>query len=609
MMFNALPKNALHPIDALIEQSRDFVTRDLQQAYDTAIQVLVQVELLRLEKGYLYLRGMAEAYYVQAIVHFYRSEYQEAIDRVILSTEIFEELRYDEGLIRCWNMGGLVYRQLGDFPNATDLLHKALQLAETMPEPRHVLMPLNSLASLYIYRNEHAAALPYLDRALQVTRSEQLAYQHAKVLGNASACYEALKQYDKALEAGQEALAYFEITEQHLDQVYVYASLARAYQHTHRNEDARHALERALDIATRGGLGSNRLQVLYDFGNYYLALGDLERAKTYFIQVLNDAAQTEGDRAVYVAHRELAEIFKQQGDFELALDQLEQYLERRDAIMTEESEQRLQNLEIRLRTEQSRRDAEYYRQRTQELERLREQDKVHFEQISRIKEDLLNDTSHDLKNPLARIMVNASFLKRHKKFDEKGISYLEGIIESSKLMNDLVVEALELVRLEVGHPPEMQVMSLVPLIEEMGRVYETLAEEKGITLITDTFNHIIQVKMNPREIRRVMENLISNAIKYSSSQGTVHITVQEHPTEALVRVCDSGDGVSEDDIVRIFDRFYRSSKHIKDRKEGTGLGLAIVKKIVENHGGKIWVERVSDGGSAFCFTLPKATTP
>lgn len=604
MKFNS-PQEWLQPIDSLIHQSRELITRDLDRAYETAEQILLAVERLRVSEGYHYPRGMAEGLYIQVTVHFLRLEYQLAIDKLITVTEVFEELKLDEGLVRCWNMGGIIYRQLGDFANATDLLQKSLQLAETMTEKRVLLMPLNSLASLHIYRDEHALALRYLQRALEVAHAQGLSYQRAKILGNMCGCYCALGQYAQALEAGLSALGYLEASEHALDQVYVLTSLSQAYLSLKQYDDARAMLERALDIATRADMGANRLQVLYDFGNYCLETGDLERAEAYFVQVINGSEQAQGDRTVYVAHRKLADVFKRKGDFERALDQLEQYLEKRDAILTQESERNLQNLETRLRTEQARKEAEYYRRRTQELERLREEEKEQYERVARIKDDLLSDTSHDLKNPLARIMINASFLKRHRRLDDKGITYLDGIIDSAKLMNDLVVEALELVRLEMGRSPQLSQAPLSQIVAEVAQNHQTMAESKGIHLEThyDT-NTPLVVAYNAREIYRVMENLLSNAIKYSNSGGTVQVTVTHTSDYVLVRVRDNGDGVSEEDMPRIFDRFFRSEQHAHRPHEGTGLGLAIVKKIIDNHNGKIWVERVLEGGSAFCFTLP-----
>jgi signal transduction histidine kinase len=604
MKFNS-PQEWLQSIDSLIQQSREFVTRDLDRAYETAEQVLLAVERLRASEGHHYLRGMAEGLYIQVTVHFSRLEYQLAIDKLITVTEIFEELHHEEGLVRCWNMGGIIYRQLGDFASATDLLQKSLQLAETMAEKHVVLMPLSSLASLHIYRDEHALALRYLQRALDAAHALGLSYQHAKISGNMCACYRALGQYPQALQAGLDALAYFEATEHALDQVYVLTSLSQTYLSLKQYEQARAMLERALDIATRAGMGSNRLQVLYDFGNYCLEIGDLERAEAYFVQVINEADQAQGDRTVYVAHRQLADVFKRKGDFERALDQLEQYLEKRDAILTQESERKLQNLETRLRTEQARKEAEYYRRRTQELERLREEEKEQYEQVTRIKEDLLSDTSHDLKNPLARIMINASFLKRHRRLDDKGIAYLDGIIDSAKLMNDLVVEALELVRLEMGRSPQLSHAPLSQIVSEAVQMHQTMAEAKRIRLEARyDVDTPLTVAYNAREMYRVMENLLSNALKYSNEGGVIQVTVTHTPTYVMVRVRDSGDGVSEEDMPRIFDRFFRSERHAHRPQEGTGLGLAIVKKIIDNHGGKIWVERVLEGGSAFCFTLP-----
>jgi len=103
----------------------------------------------------------------------------------------------------------------------------------------------------------------------------------------------------------------------------------------------------------------------------------------------------------------------------------------------------------------------------------------------------------------------------------------------------------------------------------------------------------------------VFTNLLTNALKFTPRGGQIGVTVQELPAELLVQIRDSGMGIPVEHMDRIFERFYRVPLPAEEKVEGTGLGLSICKAIVEEHGGRIWVESALGKGSTFSFTLPK----
>ena len=129
------------------------------------------------------------------------------------------------------------------------------------------------------------------------------------------------------------------------------------------------------------------------------------------------------------------------------------------------------------------------------------------------------------------------------------------------------------------------------------------AEDKNIQIIEKLPQQDVVIKCAPEQIERVIVNLLTNAIKYSSAEGRITISLQEIEDNVKVVVEDIGRGILKEDLEKIFEPFYR----VKDVNEkGTGLGLAICKKIIELHRGKIWAESEGIGkGSKFIFTLPK----
>ena len=116
------------------------------------------------------------------------------------------------------------------------------------------------------------------------------------------------------------------------------------------------------------------------------------------------------------------------------------------------------------------------------------------------------------------------------------------------------------------------------------------------------------LRANPIRLRQVLDNVIGNAIKYSSANGEIQISIHFEENQIILRVTDQGPGIPPSDQPHIFDKFYRGT-NITSEVEGSGLGLAIVKNIVESHQGRIWVESTVGKGSSFFIVLPVVTEP
>ena len=134
------------------------------------------------------------------------------------------------------------------------------------------------------------------------------------------------------------------------------------------------------------------------------------------------------------------------------------------------------------------------------------------------------------------------------------------------------------------------------------------AEKKKITLTYQKLgDEEAQVEIDIQRFVQVLQNIISNAIKYTQSGGNVTIITDSTPADVVVQVTDTGLGIPAQDLPFIFDKFYRINSHLHRQEEGTGLGLAIVKALTEQHGGQIKVESEEDVGSTFTLTLPRVT--
>lgn len=225
-------------------------------------------------------------------------------------------------------------------------------------------------------------------------------------------------------------------------------------------------------------------------------------------------------------------------------------------------------------------------------------------ELDQLRSDLTSMIFHDLRAPLGNIISSLEVMNTSvPQGDEVFQSVLSIAQRSSRRASRLVESLLDLDRLEAGQAvldksPTSVAMLVSEAVEE---VYPT-AEAKGHLLRMQIEPGLPEIEVDVDMIRRVLINLLDNAVKYTRSGGKINLDVRRKDEHILVGVRDSGPGISEADQKRIFEKFSRI--HKKARPKGLGLGLAFCRLAVEEHGGRIWVESEEGKGATFYFTLP-----
>ena len=244
-----------------------------------------------------------------------------------------------------------------------------------------------------------------------------------------------------------------------------------------------------------------------------------------------------------------------------------------------------------------------YRQR-QEIERLHQQERRAFEQLSQMKDEILHTASHDLKNPISSITMSLHLLQRHLPAgDTEAQDYIHRIEGDVDRMLKLITNVLDLARLETGQALHKEAISLHYLLQENHSNFAAPAQQKDITLQLALPAEDVTLSLDPQRMSQVLQNLLSNALKYTPAGGTVTLEADMTASEVLISVRDSGLGIPAEDQPYVFDKFYRVKSAEHQQVSGTGLGLSIVKAIVEQHGGTI--EVASTQGAVFTVRLPR----
>jgi PAS domain S-box-containing protein len=225
--------------------------------------------------------------------------------------------------------------------------------------------------------------------------------------------------------------------------------------------------------------------------------------------------------------------------------------------------------------------------------------------LDELRADLTSMIFHDLRSPLGNVLSSLEVLKSSMKDDDEALQTVLAIaLRSGRRLSRLIEQLLDLEQLEAGqavlHKAKGSLSSL--MIEAVEEVHP-VAEGKGLVLNFELGSDSLPlVEMDAEMIRRVLINLLENAIKYSRSEGKISVTLDKLDKELRVGISDSGPGVPLEDQKRIFEKFARVQR--KGRPKGLGLGLAFCRLAVEAHEGRIWMESQPGQGSIFYFTLP-----
>lgn len=236
-------------------------------------------------------------------------------------------------------------------------------------------------------------------------------------------------------------------------------------------------------------------------------------------------------------------------------------------------------------------------------------DITRFREADALKDTFVSVVSHELKTPVAIIKGYAETLQRPEAHRDTALNkeMLAAIVEESDRLARFVDDLLDVSRLQAGGLP-LQDIAEVDLRTVVRRVMDRYQPQtRRHTLTAEFADDFPVVHGDPRRLEQVLDNLVSNALKYSPQGGPVRIAGQTTPAEVLLTVQDSGVGVPWGEQERIFERFYRVEGPETRAAAGTGLGLYLTRAIVQAHGGHIWVESVPGYGATFFVALPRET--
>ena len=427
-------------------------------------------------------------------------------------------------------------------------------------------------------------------------------------------------------------------------------NLGNIYGHSNNLESAEKYLLSALRMTGETGDKSNEASIRVYLGSVYLKKGKDKEALRYLDTGLAYARQLKQSDAMLEAYGQLASLYMKKGKSSLAYGYLNSYIQLKDSLYNEQYKQGItrgasrsgigarelqeerflrQNLEQALQMERNNNSKvallgfalfillllivifrKYYsKTRTydnlEEKNKLIELQKVELENLNTTKDKFLSIIAHDLKNPFTSLLGFADLA--YNDFDEisdsEKRSYLNIIRTSSQQIYSLLDNLLSWSRAQAGRidfNPEK--VSLSELVENSIDVVQSSAENKQISLFKDFTNEVI-VSVDKNMLFTVLRNLLTNAIKFTPNGGSVTVSCNRIGSKAQIVVADTGIGMSEDELSRLFKLDGNLKSPGTNSETGTGLGLILCQEFMHLHNSKIEAESVKGEGSRFSFIV------
>jgi len=224
-------------------------------------------------------------------------------------------------------------------------------------------------------------------------------------------------------------------------------------------------------------------------------------------------------------------------------------------------------------------------------------------ELDKLKSDFISIASHELRTPLSLILLYAAVLQ--EQMGGSGAGEIDAVLRAATRLKHIIETMLNLRYLETGQ------MDLIPHrfdlrteVQSACEDYQALAETGGVILKATLPDEEMPIYADQEKIRVVVDNLISNAVKFTPAGGQVRVALRSRGDDLEFSVADTGVGIPQEELERIFERFYQVEDHMTRRQGGMGLGLSIVRGLVDLHGGRVWAESVPDQGSRFVVLLP-----
>lgn len=564
--------------------------------------------------------------------------YSEALNNLTKALNIYAELGDLRRMAEIHSLIQWVYGKQGDYPNATKSGFAALALFEKIGDRRAMAIVLSDLAENYFYTGDHQAALKYLKEGLNVYRAKGDSVNAGYNYNAIGVIYRRLKDYPHALKNHQAALAIGQ-------QVNDYNVIANAYNGIAEVYEGYHDYKQALTNHKFSAEGFKAWKNKRDLARAYCKIGECHRilkqydlAKKYLDDAFAISKELDSKTLIADYYRAVEQLDSAKGDWQGAYVNYKKYAAAKDSIFNQENVRKVVQMdmmhefekkEATAKAEQEKKDLEQrvesislgvisilifilalvlYRnqRRMAEVNKELKHKSEKLEEENRQKNSILNIVSHDLNAPFSKIKGLADLISRTPDMtQEQKEEYVAHIQNSIKQGTSLIKNLLEVQNLDSSSlKPNIARVDVWSFVHDFQLEVSGQLLKKQQQLLADVEDEGHLLYTDPQMLTRILDNLVSNASKFSEKGKTIHLRVWSASEQILFSVRDQGPGISEEDQQKMFKKFQRLTARPTAGEGSTGLGLSITKVLVDKLNGTIDVKSKVGEGTEFIVSLP-----
>jgi signal transduction histidine kinase len=558
-----------------------------------------------------------------ATIYSEQGNYTLALESFLKSITFFSQNKDKEGLGFANNNIGIVYQRIQDESSALKYYEQAVKNFRETNYPRGESEALTNIGTIYESRKDYQKSLFYYQEALSISQKNNEKYSIAQIKGNLGVNLTELGGYEQAEQVLMEAISLSTEIESLPLQAINYYQLATLFERQKNTNQALIYAKKSEEISLKIGKKEELPRIFELLARLYAQKQDFSNAYQYF-----SLAKEKQDSLTGIEKQKIianVEAKYQIGQRQTKIDLLEKEkkLQERElesaiweksfyavlsislvilvmVLMRYNRKKTINNRLLQMQNEEI---------KTQKEEIMIQKEELHAQaemltDLNQTKEKLFSIIAHDLRSPLNNLrglmelsLINPEILSNNKYILEK----LQKDLENNYLLLD------NLLNWSLSQMNGMQMkqvsFAILHVVREKITLFKSIYEAKNIQVE----NHIspdIEVFADENQVQIIFRNLLSNAIKFTPTNGKIVVKAEKREKSVQVSVKDTGVGMSEEELQKLFRNDAHFSKRGTQNEKGTGLGLMLCKEFVNNHNGKIWVESEISKGSTFFFTLP-----
>lgn len=578
---------------------------------------------------------ITEGYYLLSYFYESESDYAKAIDLLNQSLATYEQLDLEENIANCYTSLGRIHSKLGSYNLALEYSLQSLRIIEKLNNKRGLSSVKTLIGMVHLQTNRLDEAHRNFSEGLSIAQSINDRDRILVNTLNIGAVQQKRGLLDKALENYKEALALARQLNYQVEEVLLLQNIGSTLREQENHDESLSYALAALALGEE--INFNISHVLNDVSETYLALQQPIKAEEFAQKAITSSKKWSDLNQLGYAYLDLANAYEQQGNYLNAYLTLQLHNSTKDSLFSLEKARQMNELEVVYETEKKEQEIDLltlqaetaeFRRNTylasglaltfillllylgQRYKSWKNRQLLEKEQeIAKMKSNFFSNISHEFRTPLTLISGPIELLKNDTQ-DENTRSQLKVMGKSADRLLSLINQLLDLSRLESGNLElTRKPTDMLTLVRGVTMSFQSLAEIEHINLAVETSLSAIEMDADREKLETILINLVNNAFAYTPNGGSITVSLDINQNDlgkplCRIRVKDTGEGISEEDLPKVFNRFYRGNAEKNPKETGSGIGLALTKELVELHGGSIEVSSEKNKGTEFTVTIP-----